>query len=135
MIHRKPPQVNNKPPTVAEFLKVNPLPRELRNLEPSLRKLPHAGILIDVLIGCLQYDLDRADFDRIITDVGQMFSAERQRCATCFHWTPQFHAVLIGSAESFRVIPMCDPCVGRFEAGRQTRQMETNMNAYAGGEQ
>lgn len=133
MIHQKPNLVNKyTPPTVDEFLAINPLPPQLRHLEPSLRKLPHAGLLIEILIGCLQYDLDSADFNRIITTVGELFSHERQRCAACFSWTSQFHAILIGRVDAYRAVPMCNSCTVRFEEGRQSKQMERNLNSYAG---
>ena len=133
MIHRKANLVNHdRPPTVDESLAISPVPPQLRHLEPSLRKLPSAQILIQIMVGCLQYDLGSADFDRIITTVGELFSHERQRCAACFSWTSQFHAILIGRAEDYRAVPMCDPCVVRFESGRQSKQMERNLNSYAG---
>lgn len=122
----------SRPPTVDEFLKVNPLPAQLNHLEPSLRKLPSVSMLLEIMMGCLAYDMSGADLDRIIADVGEMFSQERQRCAACFCWAPQFHAIVVGKAERFAVVPMCDNCVNRFEAGRQSKQMERNLNSYAG---
>ena len=132
------PKVNlrskpNRPPTVERFLQDNPLPPQLRHLEPSLRKLPHAGMIVEILLGCMAHDMSNADIDRIVADVGEMFSQERQRCAACFCWAPQFHAVVVGKAERFAVVPMCDNCVNRFEAGRQSKQMERNLNCYAAG--
>ena len=121
-----------RPPTIEEFLKINPLPAQLRHLEPSLRKLPSVSMLIEIMMGCFAYDMSGADLDRIIADVGEMFSQPQQRCAACFHWTNQFHAVVVGKAERFAVAPMCDNCVNRFEAGRQSKQMERNLNSYAG---
>lgn len=121
-----------RPPTVAEFLAINPLPAQLRHLEPALRKLPHAGLLIQILLGCLEYNMSGADFDRIVADCGDMYSQERQRCAGCFSWTPTPHAIVAGKAERFAVVPMCDSCVTRFEAGRATPQMQRNMDTYIG---
>ncbi len=122
----------NRPPTVDEFLKVNPLPAQIRHLEPSLRKLPHAGLLIQILLGCLQYDMSGADFDRIISTVGDMYNAKQQRCAACFHWTSRFHVILAGKPDRYTIVPVCDGCTTKFETGRQTPQMERNLNAYAG---
>lgn len=133
MIHQKPDLVNKySPPTVDEFLAVNPLPPQLRHLEPSLRKLPHAGILIQIMLGCLECDMGSADFDRIIITVGELFSHERQRCAACFSWVTQYHAILVGRVDAYRAVPLCDPCVTRFESGRQSKQMERNLDSYAG---
>lgn len=122
-----------RPPTVDEFLKINPLPPQLKHLEPSLRKLPHVGLIFQILLGCMEHDMSNDDVDRIVADVGEMFTQPTQRCAACFHWTPQFHAIVAGNAERFAVAPMCDSCVNRFETGRQTPQMERNLNAYAAG--
>lgn len=122
----------SRPPTVNEFLKVNPLPAQLNHLEPSLRKLPHAGMIVEILLGCMAHDMSNADIDRIVADVGEMFSEPQQRCTACFCWANQFHAVVVGKAERFAVAPMCDNCVNRFEAGRQSKQMERNLNSYAG---
>ena len=122
----------NRPPTVERFLQDNPLPPQLRHLEPSLRKLPHAGMIVEILLGCMAHDMSNADIDRIVADVGEMFSEPQRRCIACFHWTNQFHAVVVGKAERFAVAPMCDNCVNRFEAGRQSKQMERNLNSYAG---
>ena len=98
----------SRPPTVDEFLKVNPLPAQLNHLGPSLRKLPSVSMLLEIMMGCLAYDMSGADLDRIIADVGEMFSQERQRCAACFCWAPQFHAIVVGKAERFAVVPMCE---------------------------
>lgn len=122
----------SRPPTVDEFLSINPLPAQLRHLEPSLRKLPHAGLLIQILLGCLEYDMGNADFDRIIHTVGDIYNAERQRCAACFCWTSQFHVILAGTPDRYTIVPMCDRCMTKFETGRQSPQMERNLNAYAG---
>lgn len=122
----------SRPPTVAQFLRANPLPKGIRHLEPSLRKLPSVSMLIEIMMGCLAYDMSSADVDRIVAEVGEMFSQTQQRCAACFHWTDKFHAVVVGKAERFAVAPMCDSCVNRFEAGRQSKQMERNLNSYAG---
>lgn len=90
-------------------------------------------MLLEIMMGCFAYDMSNDDLDRIVADVGEMFSQPQQRCAACFHWTGQFHAVVVGKAECFAVAPMCDGCVNRFEAGRQSPQMERNLNSYAAG--
>lgn len=121
------------PVTVAEFLRINPLPRQLRHLEKSLRKLPSVKMVFDVIIGCLVYDMGADDFTNIINAVGAMYSQSAQRCAGCFHWTPQFHAVIVGKVERYRAVPLCDACARRFEAGTETPQMQRNLSSYAGG--
>ena len=126
-------QTTAHPVTVAEFLRINPLPRKLRHLEPSLRKLPNVKMVFDVIIGCLVYDMGADDFTNIINAVGTMYSQSAQRCAGCFHWTPQFHAVIVGKVERYRAVPLCDACARRFEAGTETPQMQRNLSSYAGG--
>ena len=121
-----------RPLSVDEFLRINPLPAQLKHLEPSLRKLPHVGLIFQILLGCMEYDMSNADVDRIVADVGAMFSQTQQRCASCFHWTDKYHAIVAGNAERFAVAPMCDSCVNRFEAGRQSPTMERNLSSYAG---
>lgn len=122
-----------QPPTVAEFIRDNPLPAQIRHLEPSLRKLPSVGLLLQVMLGCLEYDMSGADFDHIINTVGEMYTQKSQRCAACFQWTHEFHAIVVGKVERFNVVPMCDSCVNRFESGRQSSMMERNLHHYAAG--
>ena len=119
-------------PTVDEFLRINPLPRKLRHLAPALRKLPNVAMVFDVIIGCLAYDMGADDFTNIINVVGTMYGQTTQRCAGCFHWSQQFHAVIVGRVKSYRAVPLCDTCVRRFEAGTATPQMQRNLSSYAG---
>lgn len=119
--------------TVDEFLRTNPLPRKLRHLEPSLRKLPNVEMVFDVIIGCLAHDMGEADFTNIIHAVGAMYAQQTQRCAGCFCWKDDFHAVLIGKVERFQAVPVCDNCARRFEAGTETPQMRRNLSSYASG--
>lgn len=120
-------------PTVDEFLRTNPLPRKLRHLEPSLRKLPSVGMVFDVIVGCLACDMSESDFTAIIHAVGAMYSQQTQRCAGCFCWKSDFHAVIVGKAERFQAVPVCDACARRFEAGTETPQMQRNLSSYASG--
>lgn len=121
-----------QPATVADFLKCHPLPLKLRHLAPALRKLPNVAMVFDVIIGCLACDMGEADFTAIINAVGAMYSQTTQRCAGCFHWKSEFHAVLIGNVERYRAVPVCDACARRFEAGTETNQMRRNLSSYAG---
>lgn len=121
-----------QPVTVDDFLRINPLPAALRHLEPALRKLPNVEMVFDVLLGCLAYDMGAADFTRIINAVGAMYAQTTQRCAGCFHWSQQFHAVIAGRVKSYRAVPLCNNCCRRFEAGTATPQMQRNLSSYAG---
>ena len=118
-------------PTVAEFLKCNPLPRKLRHLEPALRKMPNVEMVFGTIIGCLAYDMSEADFTKIINTVGAMYAQRTQRCAGCFCWKDDFHAVIVGKPERFQAVPVCDACARRFEAGTETPQMQRNLSSYA----
>ena len=134
MIHKKTASVKlifSTFASVAEFLKCNPLPRKLRHLEPALRKLPNVAMIFDVIIGLLAYDMSEADFTKIINTVGAMYSQPTQRCAGCFCWKDDFHAVLIGTVERFQAVPVCDACARRFEAGTESPQMQRNLSSYA----
>jgi hypothetical protein len=124
-------QLSAHPVTVAEFLRINPLPRKLRHLEPALRKLPHVKMVFDVIIGCLVYDMGADDFTNIINAVGVMYSQSVQRCAGCFQWKSDFHAVIVGKVERFQAVPVCDTCARRFEAGTESSQMQRNLSSYA----
>ena len=118
-------------PTVDEFLRLNPLPRKLRHLEPALRKMPNVAMIFDMIIGLIAYDMSEADFTKIINTVGAMYSQRTQRCAGCFHWKSDFHAVLVGKPERFQAVPVCDACARRFEAGTESPQMQRNLSSYA----
>ena len=119
--------------TVDEFLRINPLPPKLRHLEPALRKLPNVEMIFDTIMGCLAYDMGEADFAAIINAVGAMYSQPTQRCAGCFCWSKQFHAVLIGKPEHIQAVPVCDTCALRFEAGTESPQMQRNLSSYGSG--
>lgn len=137
MINKKTASVKLKKSTfasfasVAEFLDCNPLPRKLRHLEPALRKMPNVEMVFSTIIGCLAYDMSEADFTKIINAVGTMYSQPTQRCAGCFHWKTDFHAVIVGKVDRYRAVPVCDACARRFESGTESPQMQRNLSSYA----
>jgi hypothetical protein len=88
-------------------------------------------MIFDVIIGLLSYDMSEADFAAIINTVGTMYAQRTQRCAGCFHWSQQFHAVVIGTVERFQAVPVCDTCARRFESGTESHQMRRNLSSYA----
>lgn len=121
-----------RPPTVDEFLRINPLPEQLRHLEPSLRKMPNPMMIVEIMLGCLAAEMSAVDTERIIDSVADMFSQAQQRCTSCLHWTPRFHAIVAGRGNRYTAVPLCDTCVTKFEAGRATPQMQRNMDTYIG---
>lgn len=129
---RKIHRPRNTVPTVAEFLKENPLPTHLAHLEPLLRSSVGQDVLNVVLIAAAA-GLSEPTIIKFMEQLRTHHSADAHRCSCCLNWTAtaaKTGAILRGTV--LQIVVTCQPCYERIMAGTQTDAMKKNLRAYAG---
>jgi hypothetical protein len=129
---RKIHRTRNTVPTVAEFLRENPLPPDLRHFEPLLRSSVGQDVLNVVLLAAAA-GLDEPTILKFMEQLREHHAADAWRCSCCLNWTAtaaKTGALLRGAV--LHIVTTCQPCYERIMAGKQTDAMRKNLRAYVG---
>lgn len=118
--------------TVAEFLRINPLPPTLAHLEPIVRTLPSVHFLIETITNCAIAGLDNAGIAAALTTAAAYHAAKSHRCVACLNWTDKALAVALVNEGVFSILAICQKCEKAIHEGRATRSMRLNLAEYGG---
>lgn len=120
-------------PPMDEFLRRNPLPKRLRHLEPSIRKLS-VDIFLRVVINGVAIGCTSDEIDEGVRLAAEFAEQKEHRCAACLRWSDEYHALATAGAGGYRFFAVCVRCQERIEQGTATRQMQRNLLSYGLGE-
>lgn len=104
--------------TISQFLRINPLPPELRYLEKSIRKFPLAHEFLTLVVACTIADFSKEQIDNAITAAGDFYAQSKHRCGACYHWTDHGNAFFLVFPDGTWLTGACCPkCRNLIEQG------------------
>lgn len=116
----------NTPLTVDEFLKINPLPPQLKHMDAAIRKLPF-GLLIELIIGGAATGATDEQICAGLLAAATAFATSDHRCSACFGWTDTEHVFSVVVDGVYRFGSCCERCRGKIIRGAGTPTMRRNI--------
>lgn len=125
-----PVNLELSPPTIDEFLQMNPLPPQLAYLEPTLRTLPNFEVMFDTILGCAGAGLDDAGITQALETIVTYNQQDAHRCTCCLAWRSGGRSLGRVVDGGFSILFICEPCSRLIELGRVTPTMRRNLRGY-----